>query len=175
MFASKTASLEESKPLLDALWKQLEKGGPYFWSPTLSPLFPAEWPPEAGMVWVRYAYAYGRDLTLADASRVSRPWARIEILADRQTVTIVPTAERIEAWEIQGVVPLARDLQAVLAKGEQVQNFCLGLAALPDPTARETMIAREFYRTWFKLNGAIARAIAPRHVEFIVDWMGVSR
>jgi hypothetical protein len=168
--------LEEAPQHLNALWAQLDQGSGITWSAIYSPLFPSEWPPTPKTIWTRYAFAYGREFpnpTLADAERVSRPWARLELHPSPtgHTATIVPLQSKLEAWEIQGVQPLDQEAFETLKKEALVSDYCLRLTTLPDPDASETAAMRAFYRTWLKYNGAIASEISPHHTNFIA-WLG---
>jgi hypothetical protein len=168
--------INELTPRLEAMWDTLDQGEappdilPVLWRAAYSPLFPTEWPPTPSTVWVRYAYAYGQDVNLADGARVARPWARAELRGGSSTAAIVPLSPKLEPFEIQGVSPLDAETSALFDKGEQVSTYCLGLQALPNLNTSEAATMRTFYQAWLNYHGAIASVIKPSHAVFF-EWI----
>jgi len=168
-----TAGVEQQ---FQELWDRLDKGSPpankppVLWNPAYSALFPNEWPPTPATIWVRYAYAQGRDMNLSDGVRVAAPWARLELRGSPATVTIVPLSASLEPVTIQGVTPIDAATQAVLAKGDDVSAYCLQLTALPPPNSPPAAEMRAFYQTWLKYNGALVKLIQPSHEKFLA-WL----
>jgi hypothetical protein len=162
---------------LQTLWKQLDQGTPpankmpIYWQQADSVLFPSEWPPTANTIWVRYLYAQGVDMeNLADAVRISPPWARVELRGNATTVTIVPLNTRLEPVTTQGMQPIDEATQAVLAKEDAVSVYCLALTALPQSKNPEVSEMRAFYQTWLKYNGALVDLIRSNHEKFL-NWI----
>lgn len=161
---------------LETMWDQLDQGQapkdslPILWQPAYSPLFPTAWPPAPNTVWVRYAYAQGQDVSIADGVRIARPWARIEFRGDNSASVIIPLTHKVEPFEVQGVSPLDAETQALLQKSEQISTYCLGLKEAPSPDAPNTVTMRRFYQSWLKYNGAIAAAIKLDHPAFF-EWV----
>jgi hypothetical protein len=172
-------SMADLQPQLNALWRGVDKGAQpkdrpgIAWSMRTTPAFPTAWPPTATTIWVRYAYAAGRDLGggLADGERVARPWARVELRPGAATAAIVPLSARLEPLAIQGVRPIDAATAARLRQEEQITAACLRLTGPPDPAAAETADLRAFYRAWLGFNGVIADAIRADHGAFL-DWIG---
>ena len=168
--------LTELSSRLEAMWNTLDQGEvptdnlPIMWRPAYSPLFPIEWPPTPTTVWVRYAYAHGQDIALADGVRVAEPWARAELQGGNSTAALVPLSLKLEPFEVQGVSPINAETLALFDKAEQVSAYCLGLQALPDLNTREATTMRAFYQTWLNYNGAIAGVIKPSHPIFF-EWI----
>ncbi len=168
-----TAAVEQQ---LKELWDRLDQGTPpanklpISWSPAYSALFPTEWPPTPTTVWVRYAYAQGRDMDLSDGVRVAAPWAKLELRGGSSTVNIIPLKASLEPDTTQGVSPVDAATQAVLAKGDEVSAYCLQLTDLPQPNSQPAADMRTFYQTWLKYNGALVELIKPNHEKFLA-WL----
>jgi hypothetical protein len=172
-------SMADLTQQLDTLWRGIDTGAqtkdrpPVAWSRRTTPVFPTAWPPTATTVWVRYAYAAGRDLGggLADGEQVAWPWARVELRPGAATAAIVPLSARLEPLAIQGVRPIDAATAARLRQEEQITAICLRMVGPPDPAAAETAELRAFYRAWLGFNGVIAGAIRSDHGAFL-DWIG---
>jgi hypothetical protein len=138
--------------------------------PAYSPLFPTEWPPTPTTQWLRYAYAQGQDVSLADGVHVAKPWAQVEMSGDSATAVIIPLSIKLEPFAIQGVSPLEAESLAVLKQEDQVSTYALSLKDLPEPITDEITAMRAFYQTWLNYNGTIASEIKPNHTAFF-EWL----
>jgi hypothetical protein len=146
---------------------------PIAWHTQQSPVFPTEWPPTSATKWVRYAFAYGTNLTtLVDGVYVTRPLTRTEVQRDGSAGTATTLSTALGSVGIQGVAPLDATSNATLITGPQVQTQSLPLTALP--TAAAAAELRAYYRMWIKLNGAFAQQIRSEHPAFF-DWLEADR
>ena len=146
---------------------------PTLWNETASPLFPAEWPPTADTVWVRYTFAYGTNPTkLMDGAYVTLPLTKIEWREGQSTTTVL-RSDKTEAG-VQGVRPLDAQTRTILESGQTVSDYCQSLTALPDPALPETAALLAYYRAWFANNGAFLGFIRGDHAGFI-DWVTGSK
>jgi hypothetical protein len=168
--------LTELSSRLETLWNTLDQDEaptdnlPIIWQPAYSPLFPTEWPPTPTTAWVRYAYAHGQDIALADGVRVAKPWARAELRDGSSTAALVPLSPKLEPFEVQGVSPIDAETLALFDKAEQVSAYCLTLQTLPDLNTGEAATMRTFYQVWLNYNGVIAGIIKPSHAAFF-EWI----
>jgi hypothetical protein len=146
---------------------------PTLWNETASPLFPAEWPPTADTVWVRYTFAYGTNPTkLMDGAYVTLPLTKIEWREGQSTTTVL-RSDKTEAG-VQGVRPLDAQTRTILESGQTVSDYCQSLTALPDPALPQTAALLAYYRAWFANNGAFLGFIRGEHAGFI-DWVTGSK
>ncbi|MDD2921205.1 MAG: hypothetical protein PHQ36_02870 [Anaerolineales bacterium] len=143
------------------------------WTQTESPLFPATWPPTSETVWVRYAFAYGRNPTLLiDGSYVTAPLSKTERRAGGASTTVL-TREMTQA-AVQGALPLDDATLSIFEKAEQVSDYCLKLTAMPDLKQNETQDLLAYYNAWFRYNGAFLDLIRDAHADFI-DWVALNK
>jgi len=160
-------SAPEARQRLETLWRSLDTSAPPFWSSATTPPFPGQWPPTPTTTWVRYAYAYGLDPQLADAAKIARPWARLELAAGPDRARVVLLSRKLEGIGTQGVAPLDAASLKVLDTQDVVAARCLQLGGTPPAGHAETAELVAFYRTWLRFNGVIAEAIAPSHAAFL--------
>jgi hypothetical protein len=171
-----TVPLSQLTSRLESLWGQLDQSepspdsNPILWQPAYSPLFPTEWPPTPTTQWLRYAYAQGQDMSLADGVHVAKPWAQVEMSGDSATAVITPLSIKLEPFAIQGVTPLEAETLAVLKQEDQVSTYAMRLKELPDPNTDEITAMRAFYQTWLNYNGTIASDINLHHIAFF-NWL----
>lgn len=162
--------LAEVPARLDALWTRVQKAPDLVWSPQYTPYFPTAWPPGGDPLWVRYAYAYGRDPRLADAVRVSGIWARVDARPVAGTAVVASLLTKAEVIGTQGVFPLPGASREVLAKQDAVLAYAFSLRSLPDAAAPATTDLRAFYREWARGNGVILAQLKANHAAFLA-WL----
>ncbi len=139
------------------------------WRKIESPLFPADWPPTADSVWVRYTFAYGSNpAKLVDAVSVTEPLSKTEWKGGVSTTTVLSTDMKQAA--VQGTFPLEEEIQGILDTEKQVSGYSLKLSALPDPNMSETKEMLAYYQAWFKNNNAFLGLIRENHTDFI-NWV----
>ncbi len=143
------------------------------WTKIESPLLPADWPPTAETVWVRYTFAYGNNpAALMDGAYVTYPLSKTEWKGGVSTTTEL-SSDMTQA-AVQGVIPLDSQTSAILENGKQVSEYCLKMAEPPDPNTPETKEMLAYYQTWFKYNGAFLGLIRENHADFI-DWVTINK
>ena len=140
------------------------------WSKTESPIFPSNWPPTVGTVWVSYTFAYGSNpATLMDGAS---PLARTEWKGNISTITEL--SNEVKQASIQGVLPLDSQTLTILEKGNQAFEYCLNMTELPNRDKQETKEMLAYYQAWFKYNGAFLTLMREDHVDFI-DWVSLNK
>jgi hypothetical protein len=161
-------SVEDLPVRLDEVWRGVEKDTSLSWEPVYTPLFPTEWPPLPGTLWVSYAYASAHNTEVTDAVVVSAPWAIVEYSAGRTpTAKVVPLGNRVEQTGLQGTTPLHAGDGNSLSKQDAVFSYCLTLIAPPDESSSEVSDMHAFYNAWLRLNGRITSLIRPNHLQFL--------
>ena len=110
-----------------------------------------------------YAYATRFSFSVANATYVAAPWARIRVDRDG-AVTFEPLPSEILEIGIQGMWPLDEEALAAWGLSESAQNLLTALRALPK--GEESAHIRTFYRVWVRGNGQIANALRPYHARF---------
>jgi hypothetical protein len=169
------------KSLLDTEWRKRQPrqnvspgsaAGPTWpsWHYELTPPLPGEWPPTPRTAAYYYAYATGRSISLADATYVAAPWARIRL--DRHgTVAFESLSAEIREIGIQGMGPLDEEGRAAWDLSESAQERLISLCALPK--GEEAAQIRTFYEVWVNGNGQIVDALRPYHAKFF-QWLSGS-
>src|SRR5512134_76535 len=115
------------------------------WNEIESPLFPTNWPPTPGMVWVSYTFAYGSNpATLMDGSYVTHPLSKTEWKEGTSTTTILSTD--MTPASIQGIVPLDNQTRRILENGTKVSEALLKMTELPDLNTPETEEMLAYYQ-----------------------------
>jgi len=143
------------------------------WTKTVSPLFPADWPPTPDTAWARYTFAYGNNpAALMDGAYVTYPLSKTEWKGGVSTTTEL-SSDMTQA-AAQGVIPLDSQTGAILENEKQVSEYCLKMTELPDPNTPETKEMLAYYQTWFKYNGAFLGLIRESHAGFI-DWATLNK
>ena len=143
------------------------------WTRTVSPLFPANWPPTSDTVWVRYTFAYGANpAELMYGAYVTYPLSKTE-WKDGISITTVVSSDMTQV-AVQGVIPLDSQTRIIYENEKPVSAYCLKLTELPNPNTPETREMLAYYQAWFKHNGAFLGLIREYHAEFI-DWMVLNK
>jgi len=154
----------------------LKDGSPRVWTLAVTPVLPSEWPPKPGMVWVRYAYAHGQELQLADGVRVAKPWAVMVLHGGGATATLEQTSGVLEGLAIQGVRPLGPSEQRVAATADAAERIAptlTTLSALPSSSAKPLNDMKAYYRLWLGTSGVIAEHLRAQHLAFFA-WVASS-
>lgn len=168
---SKPMNNTDANTHLQTLWQTLEKPSgtsvaPVMWNMAVTPVLPASWPPSANTLWVRYAYAQGMDMRLADGVYITTPWAKVELRQHGVEATVVQLGTKLVENGIQGMVPLKQEEFAVLHNSEAPQTTALGLSTLPDPANKNVAAMKTYYKAWLQANGRIARMVEADHGVF---------
>ena len=176
--------MDSMRALLDSEWGKLEAGvnhkgwvseeppGP-LWTYSIVPGVPTVWPPGPDLSLLYYVYALGQAPgRLTDGIYVAAPWAGIEVDAYcKRDPRFNLLSNSIKQIGIQGVRPLSKKETAVYNRKEPVEARLGRLTNTPDETGTDVQEIREYYCTWFELNGVIAEEIRPRHDTFF-KWLG---
>ena len=172
----------ESHPfttMLDAEWKEIQPRESLFspnpqeviWNYSVSPPFPAHWPPDGTSQ--HYYYVFGTGVsprTLADGVYIAAPWGRVEVQGAGYPKFTRLTATLVEIG-IQGVRPLTQEESSVYEMKETAEGCLRGLTLLPADTDRNVRSLREYYCSWLGHNGVAAAEIRKLHIRFF-DWLG---
>jgi hypothetical protein len=162
---------EELPYRLDEVWRGVSEGISPDWHPAYTPLFPTEWPPRSGTLWIRYAYAEGGrtkapNTDVLDVIVVGPPWALVEFPAGSDPkARVVLLGNRVEEIGSHDNVP--PDDAALLSNEDSVFSYSLGLTAAPDEGSSETAQMRAFYNAWMRYDDTITDLIRPNHRAFL--------
>ncbi len=139
------------------------------WTLALTPPLPLAWPPAPGARWVRWAYAQGMELQLADAVRVARVWGSAELVQGSPMATVRVSMPQLSAWpDPQGVRPLSGEEAA--DRGRLGEAGALALELTREPDAATADLLRRTYGGWVADNGVIVQSLPDAHDAFLA-WL----
>jgi len=167
--------LAEIEKAIDAAWRARQPAGEMVWSLARTPYFASERWPTPSTTWTSYLAAYGTSVKdgLRDGQHVAEPWARITYDNGARTFALILIGDRlVDSRQIQGVRPLAAPDVALLKREPEFRQWVLTHPQWPVFNA-ELRGLQQFYATWMASNGVLAGLIAPRHEDFIKNWVSV--
>jgi hypothetical protein len=159
--------------VMNEVWRHVKKPASSSWTLRVTPPLPLGWDGKAPLAWVIYGYGAGFSPRLADAERVTAPFAIGRIgrppAPGVQPDTRVETLrDALDAGEPQGVHPIRNPGSPV--DWEALEQLCFSMTTPPARGSRDAARLRAAYREWLDGNGVIAAHLARDHRAFF-DWL----
>jgi hypothetical protein len=161
--------------VMSEVWRHLKKPAASSWTLRVTPPLPLGWDGKAPVTWVIYGYGAGFSPRLADAERVTGPFAigrigRPSAPGEQPETRVEALRDALDDGEPQGVHPVRNAADWRAADWEALEQICFSMTAPPARGSRDATRLREAYRQWLDSNGVIARHLVRDHRAFF-DWV----